>query len=159
MQEDEAPKKSLTDALKKCLSMLGFSADIYMGMYDDPSYVEAVTQKANLEAEEEADEKLKEERAKFSSWAEKEIETYHNTDSKAALKAMHRANEKKVQRQCLVVKYPFEKVWQKFEAAYQSAMKRGLGEVVCEQCGDVSNDKAGNRCRDCGGKKVEMASE
>ncbi len=35
----EAPKKSLTDAMKKCLSLLGFNADIYMGMFDDLNYV------------------------------------------------------------------------------------------------------------------------
>ena len=29
--DEEAPKKSMTDATSKCLSMLGFSADIYMG--------------------------------------------------------------------------------------------------------------------------------
>lgn len=37
--DKEAPKKSLTDAVKKALSMLGFSADIFMGMYDDVNYV------------------------------------------------------------------------------------------------------------------------
>jgi hypothetical protein len=37
--DEEAPKKSLTDALSKCLSMLGFAADIHLGMYDDNRYV------------------------------------------------------------------------------------------------------------------------
>ena len=40
--DEEAPKKSLTDALGKCLSMLGFSADIFLGMYDDSKYVNDV---------------------------------------------------------------------------------------------------------------------
>lgn len=40
--DEEAPKKSLTDAIGKCLSMLGFSADIYLGLYDDSKYVEEV---------------------------------------------------------------------------------------------------------------------
>lgn len=40
--DGEAPKKSLTDATKKALSQLGFGADIYMGMYDDPDYVQAL---------------------------------------------------------------------------------------------------------------------
>lgn len=38
--DGEAPKKSLTDAIKKALSMLGFSADVFLGMFDDRSYVE-----------------------------------------------------------------------------------------------------------------------
>lgn len=37
--DEEAPKKSLTDATTKCLSMLGFGADIFKGYYDDNKYV------------------------------------------------------------------------------------------------------------------------
>lgn len=35
----EAIKKSLTDAIKKALSMLGFSSDVFMGMHDNPEYI------------------------------------------------------------------------------------------------------------------------
>lgn len=42
--DPEASKKSLTDALKKCLSMLGFGADVWMGQYDDPEYVAELSQ-------------------------------------------------------------------------------------------------------------------
>jgi hypothetical protein len=37
--DEEAPKKSMTDAVSKCLSLLGFAADIHLGMYDDNRYV------------------------------------------------------------------------------------------------------------------------
>ena len=37
--DEEAPKKSLTDAMSKALSMLGFAADIHLGLYDDNKYV------------------------------------------------------------------------------------------------------------------------
>jgi len=43
--DEDAPKKSLTDALGKCLSQLGFSADVYLGLYDDSKYVESVTER------------------------------------------------------------------------------------------------------------------
>lgn len=36
--DGEAAKKSLTDATKKALSALGFSGDIFMGLYDNPEY-------------------------------------------------------------------------------------------------------------------------
>lgn len=42
--DEEAPKKSLTDAMSKCLSLLGFSADIHLGMYDDNKYVAQLRQ-------------------------------------------------------------------------------------------------------------------
>lgn len=42
--DEEAPKKSLTDAMTKCLSLLGFSADIHLGLYDDNKYFAEVTE-------------------------------------------------------------------------------------------------------------------
>ncbi|NBM55825.1 hypothetical protein GWI68_13825 [Proteus sp. G2669] len=37
--DPEAIKKSLTDAIKKALSMLGFSSDVFMGMHDNAEYL------------------------------------------------------------------------------------------------------------------------
>lgn len=37
--DEDAPKKSVTDAIVKALSMLGFAGDIFMGRYDDSKYV------------------------------------------------------------------------------------------------------------------------
>lgn len=37
--DEDAPKKSVTDALVKALSMIGFAGDIFMGRYDDSKYV------------------------------------------------------------------------------------------------------------------------
>lgn len=36
--DEEAPKKSLTDALSKALSWIGFAGDIHLGLYDDSKY-------------------------------------------------------------------------------------------------------------------------
>lgn len=41
--DDDAPKKCLTDALTKGLSHLGFSADVFLGLYDDNKYVQWIT--------------------------------------------------------------------------------------------------------------------
>jgi hypothetical protein len=56
--DEEAPKKSLTDAIKKSLSMLGFSADVYLGLFDDKDYVD---QRKDQEAIETAEDKHAEE--------------------------------------------------------------------------------------------------
>lgn len=37
---EEAPKMSQTDAMCKALSMLGFGADVHLGLYDDSKYVQ-----------------------------------------------------------------------------------------------------------------------
>jgi hypothetical protein len=38
--DEDAPKKSVTDALVKCASYLGFAGDIFSGMWDDSKYIE-----------------------------------------------------------------------------------------------------------------------
>jgi hypothetical protein len=40
--DEEAAKKAITDGMSKCLSLLGFSSDVYMGLYDDVKYVNEV---------------------------------------------------------------------------------------------------------------------
>jgi len=47
--DEDAPKKSVTDALVKALSLIGFAGDIFMGRYDDSKYL------ADLKAEEKAE--------------------------------------------------------------------------------------------------------
>ena len=44
--DEDAPKKSITDALVKALSMIGFAGDIFMGRYDDSKYVQELEQEA-----------------------------------------------------------------------------------------------------------------
>jgi hypothetical protein len=39
MVDEDAPKKSATDGMVKCLSMLGFAGDIFSGQWDDSKYV------------------------------------------------------------------------------------------------------------------------
>ncbi len=43
--DEEAPKKSLTDAITKAMSMLGFSADVFLGMYDDVKYINDIKER------------------------------------------------------------------------------------------------------------------
>ena len=42
MTDEDAPKKSLTDAVVKSLSQLGFAANIFLGRWDDQKYVAEV---------------------------------------------------------------------------------------------------------------------
>jgi hypothetical protein len=49
--DEDAPKKSVTDGMVKCLSMLGFAGDIFSGQWDDSKYVEwAAAETARREA-------------------------------------------------------------------------------------------------------------
>ncbi len=44
--DEDAPKKSVTDALVKALSLIGFAGDIFMGRYDDSKYVQELRDEA-----------------------------------------------------------------------------------------------------------------
>jgi hypothetical protein len=54
--DEDAPKKSVTDALVKCASYLGFAGDIFSGRWDDSRYV-AEANREWRERESEGDEK------------------------------------------------------------------------------------------------------
>ena len=48
--DEDAAKKSVTDALVKALSMIGFAGDIFMGRYDDSKYVTGLKDEERQEA-------------------------------------------------------------------------------------------------------------
>lgn len=73
--DGEAPKKSLTDAIKKALSMLGFSADVFLGMFDDNEYVQQRREETAIEVAEDkvaAEEQHKRDRLE---WLKDALET------------------------------------------------------------------------------------
>ncbi|MCV0071178.1 hypothetical protein KUC74_09480 [Pseudomonas aeruginosa] len=85
----EAPKKTFTDSVKKCLSMLGFSADIFLGMFDDRNYVEVRREEeqiAKAEDQQAAEEQAKEERL---AYIKSIIETMQGAQSQYELKKIH----------------------------------------------------------------------
>jgi len=43
--DEDAFKKAVTDGLTKCLSYLGFNADVFLGKFDDNKYIETLNRK------------------------------------------------------------------------------------------------------------------
>lgn len=73
--DGEAPKKSLTDAIKKCLSALGFSADVFLGMHDDSVYLDQLEKELALERADDKDaEKLRQKQERLE-WLNSAVET------------------------------------------------------------------------------------
>lgn len=56
--DEDALKKAGTDALTKCLSYLGFNADVFLGKFDDNKYVQGL--QAEFKADAEMDEQKRE---------------------------------------------------------------------------------------------------
>jgi hypothetical protein len=71
--DEEAPKKSLTDAIKKCLSMLGFCAEVYMGLFKDEDYKQSADIRSQLEESDQRDELVQSEVKTITEWATTQI--------------------------------------------------------------------------------------
>lgn len=117
----DAPKKSLTDAMKKCLSMLGFSADIYLGYFDDVNYVAAAKTKEAIETADNADEQRSIEEKKFWDWVKKEIETYDLIPNPAAMRNVYNGHISKAERQCAALSLNYQAVHKRFTDRFENA--------------------------------------
>ncbi|RRV80388.1 Rad52/Rad22 family DNA repair protein [Stutzerimonas stutzeri] len=73
--DTEAPKKSLTDAVKKALAMLGFSADIFLGLYDDRDYVAEREAEAQIEQAENKEAEAARQAQERIDWLKAALET------------------------------------------------------------------------------------
>lgn len=81
----EAPKKSLTDAIKKCLSMFGFSADVFLGLFDDREYVESQRERENVDK---ADNQAERAIAARQEWDDKKAEYLEQIKTSPNLKEL-----------------------------------------------------------------------
>lgn len=73
--DGEAPKKSLTDAIKKALSMLGFSADVFLGLHDDQGYVQQLKEEEAISDADDKDAEIKRQKEARIAWLESAVET------------------------------------------------------------------------------------
>lgn len=96
--DEEAPKKSLTDATTKALSMLGFGGDIFMGMYDDPGYREEVGAKAALDRADDKDAERAKQAVEYREWKQKHIEMLSTAATEAELKTLFALVMRKMKR-------------------------------------------------------------
>lgn len=101
--EMEPVKKSVTDALKKAASMLGFGADIHLGMFDDSEYVQEARNESQLAHAEDKVEELRKQQSEYDEFLAKHvgyIETSTTTGEleKIFIAAVRRAQSKKDQR-------------------------------------------------------------
>jgi hypothetical protein len=115
--DEEAPKKSLTDAIKKCLSMLGFSSDIFMGMFEDPEYLKGLEEKSELEHADDKDAVRIKQINEHQEWIESELKCYTLIDSVKPLKTVLAGHKRKCARR------NDEEGQKRFQAAFDNRVK------------------------------------
>ncbi len=81
MVDEDAGKKSVTDGMVKCLSMIGFAGDIFSGQWDDSKYVESACEETRKRTEPDPPTLTAEQVAHVTA-----LVTEVNADTKALLK-------------------------------------------------------------------------
>ncbi|MNH20510.1 hypothetical protein D3C79_802850 [compost metagenome] len=87
--DGEAPKKSLTDAIKKALSMLGFSADVFLGMFDDVNYVQQLQAEQAIEQAEDRQAEIERQQQERLDFIKDTIETMQKAVTPHERKKIH----------------------------------------------------------------------
>ncbi|SDQ68069.1 hypothetical protein SAMN05216487_3238 [Pseudomonas sp. UC 17F4] len=87
--DGEAPKKSLTDAIKKALSMLGFSADVFLGMFDDQNYVQQLQAEQAIEQAEDREAEIERQKQERLDYIKSVVDTMQGAQSLQELKKLH----------------------------------------------------------------------
>lgn len=94
--DGEAPKKSLTDAIKKSLSMLGFSADVFLGMFDDRDYVQQLQDEQAIEHAENREAEIERQKQERLDYIKSVVDTMQGAQSAHELKKLHDAAVRKL---------------------------------------------------------------
>lgn len=87
--DGEAPKKSLTDAIKKALSMLGFSADVFLGMFDDLDYKATLEDEQRIKDADDKEAEVERQKQERLEFIKSTINTMHGAQSAQELKKIH----------------------------------------------------------------------
>ncbi|QAY93685.1 hypothetical protein [Pseudomonas sp. ACM7] len=89
LTDGEAPKKSLTDAIKKALSSLGFSADVFLGMFDDRDYVQALQEEQAVEQAVDKEAEIAKQQQDRLDYIKSVIDTMQGAKTPHELKKIH----------------------------------------------------------------------
>ena len=94
--DGEAPKKSLTDAIKKALSMLGFSADVFLGMFDDVNYRQQLEAEQAIEQAEDRDAEIERQKQERLDYIKSAVDAMQGAKTLSELKRLHDAAVRKL---------------------------------------------------------------
>ncbi len=86
--DDDFAKKAETNTMSKALSKLGFSADIFMGEYDNPDYVEAIGNEFAIEKAEDKIEEQAKQQDEYELWVNNSLEIIDGCQSENELKKL-----------------------------------------------------------------------
>lgn len=100
--DSEAPKKSLMDAIKKSLSMLGFCADVFMGQFDLPEYREQLEIESAISKAEDREREIESQRSELIESVSRNLETLKASKTPAEAKKIGAAILRDLERKKMI---------------------------------------------------------
>ena len=116
--DDEVRKKVVTNAKTKGLSELGFNADVFMGMFDDPNYVDYRNYEESIEKSENRSQEITEKTEEFNSWCRSEILVYSSLKNISTLTLVYAGHIEKMTGRCNLLGLDLTKYKKQFIEAF-----------------------------------------
>lgn len=100
--DEDAPKKSVTDALIKALSLIGFAGDIFLGRWDDNKYVAELRTEFQAAQEQSSAKRYLDEGTQFIAQCEiaDELRTWWRNEEKARNAILNKIEAAKLMQAC-----------------------------------------------------------
>ena len=126
--DDEVRKKVVTNAKTKGLSELGFNADIFMGQFDDPNYVDYIAFEQSINQADDKEKEVKDKTEEFNEWCKKESACYSAIKNKRTLDLLLVGHKNKLQGRCQLLNLDANAYAKGFDAAYDKQLKIITGD-------------------------------
>lgn len=125
--EAEPSKKSLTDAIGKALSMLGFSADIFMGEFDDNNYLEQARVESSIKKAEDKEGEIISRRDELTQYVTRHLHTIQGAQTPHEVNGISKSAERHLMRQAQIA--PIKSVAEKGLRAITTEAQKKLKEL------------------------------
>lgn len=128
--DDEYGKKSLTDAMTKCLSLVGVCSDIYMGEFDNRDYQGAAQLENDLKKADDRDKEYLAKIEEFDTFIESTLRTMNDCPTFDAMVKVYGMAALKVDREAPILnldvaqaKLPIDNMYRTVEAKFKEPKK------------------------------------
>ena len=163
--DGDAEKKSFTDAVKKALTHWGFCADIWLGLFDNHSYVAQRTLDSEVAATEERNSAYERDKKEVIVWAEEQAKSYALIPNVAALKAAKNKHLELLSKKAAaahLTKSDYQIIAGGFEKHFNTAADKiapvcmvACQNKHCHSAGMVEEARLNSKCGVCGTPRLK----
>ena len=153
--DSEAPKKSLSDAMKKCFSLLGFNADVYLGKFEDVGYVAELEIDQEIKAAADSGDKKMELMEEANKMVKDACELLKSATNKVILDTMYNTKINQIKPHYRGLGEDPSKAIARIDKSYWGVMNEIdplIKDVTCTACSSVEDRRKSAHCSKCNSK-------